>query len=543
MTFLLIAALFAAEAVAAPAVAGALPTAAPQSCENLASLKLPNTTITLAQTIEAGAFRPPAPAGGAPPPAMAKAFSGLPAFCRVTATLKPSSDSDIKVEVWLPVSGWNGKFQGVGNGGYGGTINLGELADAVSRGYASASTDTGHEDTNVASAGWALHHPEKIVDFGHRAIHETAVSAKAIIREFYGADPKRSYFDSCSNGGRQALMEAQRYPSDYDGIIAGAPANYWTHLLSFAASNTKATLADPESYIPAAKLPAIEAAALAACDANDGVKDGVIENPLTCRFDPAVLLCKSAPADSCLTPAQVAALHALYGGLKDADGKIAFPGYSPGGEAEPGGWAPWITGNAPEKSLMFAFGTQFFKNMVFEDANWQFRSFDAVRDTKLADSKMAAIMNATDPDLSAFRKRGGKLILFHGWSDAAIPAVNAINYYQSVIAKAGAKESGTFVRLYMVPGMQHCGGGAGPSVFGHVGAGRGDRTHDIDAALEAWVEQSVAPDQIIASKYSGAPGSSAEVVRTRPLCPYPQAAEYKGTGSTDDATSFTCKTR
>jgi hypothetical protein len=545
MTYLLIAAFIVAEAVAAPAVDGALATtAAPQSCENLASLKLPNTTITVAQTIEAGAFKPPTPAGGAAAsPAMAKAFNGLPAFCRVAAVLKPSSDSDIKVEVWLPVSGWNGKFQGIGNGGYGGTINLIELADAVSRGYASASTDTGHEDTNVASAAWALHHPEKIVDFGHRAIHETALSAKAIIRAFYGEDPKRSYFDSCSNGGRQALMEAQRYPGDYDGIIAGAPANYWTHLLSFAASNTKATLADAESYIPAAKLPAIEAAALAACDANDGVKDGVIENPLTCRFDPAVLLCKSAASDSCVTQVQLAALQALYGGLKGADGKTAFPGYSPGGEAEPGGWAPWITGNAPEKSLMFAFGTQFFKNMVFEDADWPFRSFDAVRDTKAADSKMAGIMNATDPDLSAFRKRGGKLILFHGWSDAAIPAVNAINYYQSVVAKAGAKESGTFVRLYMVPGMQHCGGGAGPSVFGHAGAGRGDRTRDIDAALEAWVEQSVAPDQIIAAKYKGAPGSGAEVVRTRPLCPYPQVAEYKGTGSTDDATNFICKTR
>jgi hypothetical protein len=545
MTYLLMAASIVAGAVAGPAVDGALATtAAPQSCENIASLKLPNTTITVAQTIEAGAFKPPIPAGGAAAsPAMAKAFNGLPAFCRVAATLKPSSDSDIKVEVWLPVSGWNGKFQGIGNGGFGGTINLIELADAVSRGYASASTDTGHEDTNIASAGWALHHPEKIVDFGHRAIHETAVSAKAIIRAFYGEDPKRSYFDSCSNGGRQALMEAQRYPGDYDGIIAGAPANYWTHLLSFAAWNTKATLGDAGSYIPAAKLPAIEAAALAACDANDGVKDGVIENPLTCRFDPAVLLCKSAASDSCLTQAQLDALQSLYGGLKGADGKTAFPGYSPGGEAEPGGWAPWITGNAPEKSLMFSFGTQFFKNMVFEDADWQFRSFDAVRDTKAADSKMAGIMNATDPDLSAFRKRGGKLILFHGWSDAAIPAVNAINYYQSVVAKAGAKESGTFVRLYMVPGMQHCGGGAGPSVFGHAGAGRGDRTHDIDAALEAWVEQSVAPDQIIASKYKGAPGSGAEVVRTRPLCPYPQVAEYKGTGSTDDATNFICKTR
>ena len=544
MKYLLMATLIVAEALAAPVVGRDLATVAAQSCESLASLRLPNTTITLAQTIDAGAFRPPAPAGGAAPaPAAARAFGNLPAFCRVAATLKPSNDSDIKVEVWLPVSGWNGKFQGIGNGGFAGTIDIGGLADVVSRGYASAATDTGHADTNGASAVWALHHPEKIVDFGHRAIHETAVNAKAIIRAFYGENPKRSYFDSCSNGGRQALMEAQRYPGDYDGIVAGAPGNYWTHLLSFAASNAKATLAEAASYIAAAKLPAIEAAALAACDASDGVTDGVIENPLTCRFDPAVLLCKSAESDSCLTKPQVVALHALYGGLKDPDGKTLFPGYSPGGEAEPGGWAPWITGNAPEKSLMFAFGTQFFKNMVFEDANWQFRSFDAARDTKVADSKMAAALNATDPDLSALRKRGGKLILFHGWSDAAIPAVNTINYYQSVVAKAGAKEAGTFVRLYMVPGMQHCGGGAGPNAFGQFGVTRGDRMHDIDAALEAWVEQRVAPDQIIASKYKGAPGPGSEVVRTRPLCPYPQVAEYKGTGSTDEATNFTCKTR
>jgi len=545
MKYLLMATLIIAEALAGPGVAGKLAVAAAQSCESLASLRLPNTTITLAQTIDAGAFRLPTPAGGAAPgPAAARAFGDLPAFCRVAATLKPSSDSDIKVEVWLPVSGWNGKFQGIGNGGFAGTISVGGLADAVSRGFASASTDTGHAGTDGSpSAVWALHHPEKIVDFGHRAIHETAVNAKAIIRAFYGEDPKRSYFDSCSNGGRQALMEAQRYPSDYDGIVAGAPANYWTHLLSFAASNVKATLAEAENYIPAAKLPAIEAAALAACDASDGVKDGVIENPLTCRFDPAVLLCKSAESASCLTKPQMAALQALYGGLKDPDGKTPFPGYSPGGEAEPGGWATWITGNAPEKSLMFAFGTQFFKNMVFEDANWQFRSFDAVRDTKVADSKLAGALNATDPDLSAFRKRGGKLILFHGWSDAAIPPVNTINYYQSVVAKAGAQEARNFVRLYMVPGMQHCGGGAGPNSFGRSGATPGDRMHDIDTALEAWVEQNLAPDQIIASKYKGTPGQGGEVVRTRPLCPYPQVANYKGTGSTDDATNFICTTR
>ena len=543
MKYLLMAILVVAADGAVPAADDGLVTMGPQSCASLASLRLPDTTITLAQTIAAGAFRLPTPAGGAPSAAGENPFSVLPAFCRVAATMKPSSDSDIRIEVWLPVSGWNGKFQGIGNGGYAGELSFGGLADAVSRGYATASTDTGHADANGTSAGWALHHPEKIVDFGHRAVHVTAVSAKAIIRAFYGEDPRRSYFSSCSNGGRQALMEAQRYPGDYDGIVAGAPANYWTALLSFAASNAKATLAEAASYIPAAKLPAIEAAALAACDANDGVKDGVIENPPACRFDPAVLLCKSAESDSCLTRPQMTALQALYDGLKDANGKTLFPGYSAGGEAEPGGWAPWITGNAPEHSLMFAFGTQFFKNMVFENPEWDFRSFDAVRDTKIADSKMAAALNATDPDLSAFRERGGKLILFHGWSDAAIPAVNTINYYRSVVAKAGAKDAETFVRLYMVPGMQHCEGGPGPDVFSHVGTARGDRAHDIDTALEDWVEQSIAPAQIVASKYRGSARPGADVVRTRPLCPYPLVAAYKGTGSTDDAANFTCKTR
>ena len=329
MKYLLMAILIVAADGAMPAADDGLLTVAPQSCASLASLRLPDTTITLAQTIEAGAFRLPTPAGGASADAE-NPFSALPAFCRVAATLKPSSDSDIRIEVWLPVSGWNGKFQGIGNGGYAGELSFGGLADAVSRGYATASTDTGHADANGTSARWALHHPEKIVDFGHRAVHVTAVSAKAIIRAFYGEDPRRSYFSSCSNGGRQALMEAQRYPGDYDGIVAGAPANYWTALLSFAASNARATLAEAASYIPAAKLPAIEAAALAACDASDGVKDGVIENPPACRFDPAVLLCKSAESDACLTRPQMTALQALYDGLKDANGKTLFPGYLAG---------------------------------------------------------------------------------------------------------------------------------------------------------------------------------------------------------------------
>jgi hypothetical protein len=500
------------------------------SCESLATLSLPNSQINIAESRSAGEFMPP---GGRP-------IAALPGFCRVAGAIQPSAESDIRFEVWLPASNWNGKFQGIGNGGYAGAIGFAGLASAVRNGYATASTDTGHQDGGT-SAKWALNHPEKIIDFGYRAIHETAISAKAIIRAFYGELPKRSYFSSCSNGGRQALMEAQRYPGDYDGIIAGAPANYWTHLLSSAASGAVATLAEPASYIPAAKLQAIQAAALAQCDGADGVKDRVIENPLACRFDPDVLLCKAEESNSCLTVQQLAALKKIYGGLTNKKGQPIFPGLSPGGEAERGGWADWITGEAPEKSAMFAYGTQFFKNMVFSNPDWQFRSFDPDRDVKIADERMARFLNSTEPDLSAFQKRDGKLILYHGWSDAAIPAVNTINYYESVISKMGASASSAFVRLYMVPGMEHCGGGAGPNSFGQGLKSNGDRFHSIDAALEAWVEQGIAPDRIIATKYETNTDAKSAIVRTRPLCVWPEIAKYKGSGSQDEEANFVCQ--
>jgi feruloyl esterase len=272
------------------------------SCESLSGLKLADTTITSAQTIEAGAFTPPGAAGP-----MAGAFKTLPAFCRVTAEIKPSKESDIKIEVWMPATGWNGKYQGAGNGGFAGTISYPVLANALKGGYAAASTDTGHT-AGATGAGWALGHPDLIVDFGYRAIHEMTVKAKALIQAFYGENPKRSYFGSCSNGGRQALMEAQRYPEDYDGIIAGAPANFWTHLLSAGAWDLQATQGDAATYIPAAKIPAISAAVLKACDAQDGVTDGLISDPQACRFDPATIQCQDADSSSCLTAPQVAAI-------------------------------------------------------------------------------------------------------------------------------------------------------------------------------------------------------------------------------------------
>ena len=512
------------------------PTPAATACEDLANLKLPDTTISLAQSVAAGAFTaPPDPVGFRP----AIPFKNVPAFCRMTGVVKPTSDSNIQFEVWMPSSGWNGKLQGIGNGGFAGTIPYSSLGSPVTRGYAIATTDTGHVG---GDASWALGHPEKVVDFGHRAIHETAVRAKAILRAFYGDGPRRSYFSSCSNGGRQALMEAQRYPEDYDGIIAGAPANFWTHLLVASAWHVQ-VLSDPASYIPASKLKAIEAAALAACDARDGVVDGVIDEPTKCAFDPSVLLCQGPESDSCLTEPQVAALNKIYAGPRDSEGQQVLPGYLPGSETGPGGWGLWITGAKPGGSLLSFFSSQYFRNMLYENASWDPKTFNVDKDVKDADEKDAAILNATDPNLTAFQRRGGKLILYHGWNDAAIPAENTVNYYRSVVARMGRRNADRFVRLFMVPGMQHCGEGPGANSFGQAGPSiQANAEHDISLALERWVEKGIAPDTIIAAKRVPDPDPTKGIVRTRPLCAYPQVARWKGTGSTDDAANFACVT-
>ncbi|MBM3725390.1 MAG: tannase/feruloyl esterase family alpha/beta hydrolase [Acidobacteria bacterium] len=503
-------------------------TAMAADCAGLAKLQLPQTEITAAEAVE-GSFTT----------SQKQKLDKLPAFCRVAGVLRPSPDSHIEFEVWLPQSGWNGKFQGIGNGGFAGSISYAGLADAVRAGYASASTDTGHR-AGGQDARWALDHPEKVVDFGHRAIHEMTVKGKAITEAFYGGAPKRSYFSSCSNGGRQALMEAQRYPADYDGIVAGAPANYWTTLMINAAYMSKETMYTPGAYVPASKLPAISQAALAACDAQDGVKDGVIGNPPACRFDPAVLLCKGEENDQCLTAAQLKSLKTIYEGTTDSKGKKLASGYAPGGEQEQGGWGPWITGTAPEKSSMYAFSTNFFKFIVHSKSDWDLRTFDLDRDAKLAIERGAKALNADSADLAAFRARGGKLLLYHGWSDAAIPGQHVINYYQSVIKKMGAANVESFSRLYMAPGVQHCGAGSGPNVFGQFGVAKETPETNIAAALEQWVEKGTAPGSIVATKFkmNGQPTSGVE--RTRPLCPYPMVAKYKGSGSTDEAANFTC---
>jgi feruloyl esterase len=512
-------------------------TATAQTHDPLANLKLPNTTIVSVETVAAGAFKPPV---AFPIPAL-DPFKNHPAFRRVIGVIKPTSDSDIKFEVWLPIEGWNGNFRGVGNGGFAGSISHADMAVALARGFAVASTDTGHTNPADGEERWAVGHPEKLVDYGYRAIHEMTVKAKAIIKAYYGKAPKYSYFASCSNGGRQALMEAQRYPEDYDGIIAGAPANDFTRLMLNAAFISQVMLSDAASYIPAKKMKAIEAAALASCDEVDGLKDGLIDDPMRCRFDPAVLLCKGAETDDCLTAAQVETLKKIYAGPRDAKGKQLSPGLLPGGESGFFGWENWVSGAAPGKSALNSFSRQFFKRMVFADENWDFKALNVERDLKLAEQKLGSILNATNPDLRAFKKRGGKLIIYHGWSEAAIPPEMAINYYKSVVAKMGQRDVDSFLCLYMAPGMQHCFLGPGPNWFGQAFACTTcDAKHDIVASMEDWVERGSAPDTIIATKFKN-DITRTDPVRTRPLCPYPKVAQYKGSGSIDDAANFTCQ--
>jgi len=519
--------------------------AAQDSCRSLVSLALPHTFITEAAVVPEGA------AGGGrqggPAPTM------VPARCVVTGVTKPSSDSEIRFEVWMPVSGWNGKYQQAGNGGWAGTIPTGALTAAVLRGYAAAGTDDGHAN-GALSADWAIGHPEKLVDFGYRAVHETSVQAKAIVAAFYKRDPSKSYFVGCSDGGREALMEAQRFPDDFHGIIAGAPANNWTGLMTMAVTLERAL---DEANLPPSKLPAIQTAALNACDSLDAVKDGLIEDPRACKFDPDVLTCKGPETDQCLTAPQVRTLRKIYSGPKDPrTGVQIAPGFVAGTEAVPGGWVPWIVPQPPGPqgqrpvSLIAAFGNSFYGQAVAEDVAWDFRKWNVETEYPFAVEKTAGILNSMSPDLRSFRAAGGKLLQYHGWGDAAIPGTASIEYYDRVRAfmtkypdgrNAAPASVDQFYRLFMVPGMGHCGGGIGPNTFGNGGRSAATRTADPDrdllAALERWVESNVAPDRIIAS---GDQGADASKPMTRPLCPYPQIARYNGTGDPFVADSFTC---
>ena len=503
---------------------------AQQSCESLSTLKLSGATVTSAATITAA---PLAGLGG--PAGAANAGTTVPAHCEVKLTIRPSNDSEIKSAVWLPVAGWNGKYQQVGNGGWAGSIGYRSMVDPLTRGYATAATDDGHE--GGAGAIWAVGHPEKLIDFGYRAVHETSVQAKAVIHAFYGRDASLSYFNGCSDGGREALMEAQRYPEDFKGILAGAPANNWSHLFTGFVWNEQALSNSPTSSIPPAKLPAIQNAVLAACDSQDGLKDGLLSDPRTCRFDPVVLLCKDTDGPNCLMSAQVDALKKIYGGAKNPrTGEQIYPGWPVGAEAAPGGWSTWITPANPAASVQANFGNTYYGQAVFEDSKWDFRTLDFDRDVQFGDAKAGPVLNATSPDLRSFRAEGGKLLQYHGWGDPAISAVGSVEYYDSVktflsrfpdARSASGRTVPDFYRLFMVPGMGHCGGGAGPNSF------------DAFSALETWVEKGIAPTQLIGS---GTVAGDSTRKMTRPICAYPDVAQYKGAGDPNDAANFICAT-
>jgi|CZKZ01.1.fsa_nt_gi feruloyl esterase len=521
---------------------------AQQACEDLKKLNLVHVTITSAASVGAGPLKQPVGAPSKLPEVI------VPRHCEVAGVARPTSDSEINFLLWLPpASVWNGKYMQRGNGGWAGMIQPASLLRPLALGYAASATDDGHRaEGRMPDASWAVGHPEKLIDFGYRAVHETALASKAILHAYYGKLDGHDYFVGCSDGGREALMEAQRYPEDFDGILAGAPANHWTHLLTAALWNELALKSRPDSEIPTTKLPAIQKAALAQCDTLDGVKDGVIEDPRACHFDPSVLLCRGAESTECLTQPQIDAIEKVYSGPKDpVTGEQIFPGWEPGAEADPAGWGPWILG-----PIQSAFANSFFGQALHEDPKWDWRTVDLSRELRLADEKASPILNSWNPDLRSFRAHGGKLIQYHGWEDAAIAPRDSINYYEQVRAFLGnypdpRSNSGasieSFYRLFMVPGMQHCGGGQGPTNLanGDIPTGAGipdDADHDAVLALDRWVTQGVAPERIIANgTIGGDPKVGVAGARlTRPLCAYPAVAHYKGQGDTNAAENFTC---
>jgi Tannase and feruloyl esterase len=530
--------------IGALAVFGAFAPVYAQSCEKIATLKLPNTTIVSAAAVAAGQFPVPAGLGAnmqGPPHAIERGAAPmkLPAFCRVRITVAPA----IKMEVWMPASGWNGNFEAVGNGGKAGTISFPAMATALDEGYATASTDTGHQGTGNETK-WAFRHPELITDFAYLAIHDMTVTARKVIAAYYGTGPKFSFFNGCSTGGRQGLMEAQRYPGDYNGILSGDPVIGYTHLQAAHFSIALRTRKVPGSYFPPDKLAAIQKDSVAACDAIDGVRDGLIEDPLKCGFwkNPSELLCNGAESPACLTATQLQTLKDIYAGYRDPRGDVVYPGFMPGHET---GWSFFIIAGADpskpftDESAVGAVG--FFKYFVFDDPNWNFLTWNYDKDMPFADHKLAAEINATNPDLKPFRAHGGKLLLYHGWTDPGASPLETVDYYENMVgAVTGTKVNAPghetpafldsirrtedFARLFMVPGMDHCGGGPGPNMF------------DAFGPLVNWVEHDQAPAKIIASRIT-----NGKVTLTRPLCPYPMTSHYTGHGSTDDAANFVCR--
>jgi feruloyl esterase len=481
---------------------------APIACESLAQLNVTNGRVLSAESVRAGAFTPPntTNANAAVP------FKTLAAFCRVTLKLTPSSDSDIRVEVWLPQSGWNHKLQSSGNGGLGGVIPYPALAASVKAGYAAVGTDTGHVGGN---ADFAAGHPEKLVDFGHRAIHEMTVAAKTVVAAHYDARPTRAYFNSCSTGGRQALIEAQRYPDDFDGIVAGDPS--WDQMRLYAARVWLNTYVNrtPAAVIPASKYPMIHDAVLERCDAVDGVKDGVVEDPTKCAFEFSTLTCGGADRADCLTKDQVETANAMMRPIRDPkSGSALHPGrYYPGSELGWGGVAGPVPSGESHEGM---------RKIVFTP-DWDYRTIKVPDDVERAVRADRGLLYGGDPDLSRFFKRGGKLLMYHGWADPLVSPDTSLMMFKRIHDTVGSSSANSLA-LFMVPGMGHCQGGPGTDVF------------DKAAAVDQWVETGKKPRSIEAAHMA-----DGIVARTRPLCAYPMTAHYKGSGSTDDAKNFQCQ--
>jgi len=494
--------------VAVPALAQS-PPAPTDACAGLKQARLPGVTITATDSVNAGGFVPPA----APNAAAAARFAALPAFCRVQATLTPTPDSDIRMELWLPASGWNGRFEAVGGRALGGIIVYPAMADAVASGYATASTDTGHVG---AGGAFGLGHPEKVVDHGHRAVHEMTVAAKQLIAAFYTRPAQRAYFNGCSLGGRQGLAEAQRYPLDYDGVVAGDIANDITGLYAARLTQHQYAHRSAQSVLDEAALRTLNAGAVRACDAADGVTDGVIERPQQCHFDPTTLSCGAPGASaSCLTPEQVDTARFIYKPITRPDTRaLVSNGLMPGSEA---GWGA-ILGAEPERNSV-----EVYRYLVFKDPQWDWRAFNLTAALNAAPASQLHEIDATNPDLTAFFGHGGKLLLTHGWADPQTPPLNGIGYYTRTKDTVGTPTVDASLRLFMVPGMGHCEGGVGTDTF------------DAMAPLSQWVERGVAPDRFDAKRVvNGA------VVRTRPLCAYPTVARWNGTGDSNAAANFSC---
>ena len=510
------------------------PSAAASMCENLTGFSLPQTKITLARLYGAGEI-----VSG-----ITKAPVGL---CRIAGTSKPSSDSDIKFEVWIPTNGqWNGKYEQIGNGGFAGTIWMSYIADAVSRGYAAAATDDGTSGPPLGAATF-IGHPDVLRDFGYRALKVTTDNSKAVIRRFTGRDPDYSYFSGCSDGGREALMEAQRYPNDFDGIIVGSPANDLVGLGASFLWNMKALFAGPrtngvpDAYIPANKITLLSKLAIAKCVGKDGgvSTDAFLNDPTICHFDAAAARCAVGqdPA-ACVTPAQVGAVEKLYSGPHSSAGELLFPGYEPGTGSSAMDWPEWLVGtSSASPGNEYAMTTAFWCNAVLGKATCPFLDLNGEFET--ATHAIAPMASSTNPDLTQFRGHGGKLIQYAGWADSAIAPENGLNYYRKVTSVMGDVHD--FYRVFMAPGMAHCYGGPGPNSFGN-GRSDGpviDAKHDLLKALELWVERGVAPDKIVATKYLNDNPANG-IAFQRPLCPYPKISRYNRRGVASKPSSFDC---